>query len=347
MTKVAVIILNWNGQKLLAQFLSNVLECSKQNDVEVIVADNASTDNSISFLKREFPEVRRIHLNENYGFAGGYNKAINEVESEYVVLLNSDVELTRGWLNPLINFMDANENVAACAPKILDFKKKSHFEYAGGSGGYVDRYGYPFCRGRIFDSLEEDKGQYDDPVDVLWASGACLMVRTTCYRKIGGLDDAFFAHQEEVDLCWRMKREGFRVVCLPESKVYHVGGASLSVGSPQKTYLNFRNSLLLLYKNQLYRSFSNSYRVRIVLDLIAALKFLVFDGVGHFAAVLKAHVHFTKMRKEYRVTRLQLKERKGDVLQEVMPYSIVWLYYVKKKRYFSELFDSKQNKWQN
>lgn len=346
MSKVAIVILNWNGRKLLEKFLGNVLKHSKADGVEVIVADNASSDDSVSFLQHTFPNVKKLVFNQNYGFAGGYNKAIESVDAEYTVLLNSDVEVTKGWLDPLLRFMDDNENVAACAPKLLDYKNQNYFEYAGGAGGYIDRYGYPFCRGRIFQELEEDKKQYEDTVDVLWATGACLMVRTSCYRKLGGLDQNFFAHQEEVDLCWRMKREGYRVVCIPQSSVYHVGGASLSVGSPKKTYLNFRNSLLLLYKNQLYRSFGKTYRVRLLLDVVAGIKFLLSDGPGHFLAVLRAHVHFHKIKSKYRVSRKQLKERVGEVLPEVMPNSLVWLHFVKKKKYFSELFDTGENKWQ-
>ncbi len=338
MVKISIVILNWNGQKLLEKFLPNVLEYSQYPGAEVIVADNGSTDHSLAWLQQNHPEVRLIILDKNYGFAEGYNKALAEVEAEYYLLLNSDVEVSPNWLAPLVKFMDENPNTAACGPKILDYKNKKLFEYAGGAGGFIDRFAYPFCRGRLFTTVEEDHGQYNDVTDAMWVSGCGMVVRSQLYWKLGGLDGKFFAHQEEIDLCWRFKNYGYRVVCVPTSTIYHVGGASLNVGSPRKAYLNFRNSLLLLYKNLPGNQHRKSYRVRLILDLIAALKFLITDSPAHFSAVFKAHVDFHKMRKAYRPVRnTHLKDAVKWHHNEMLDSSIVKDYYLHSKKIFSQL----------
>lgn len=254
MNKVSVVILNWNGAEMLRRFLPSVLAGSAGEGIEVCVADNGSSDDSCRMLEQEFPAVRLIRLDRNYGFADGYNKAFEQVDAEYAVLLNSDVEVSPGWLTPMVEYMDLHPDVAACQPKLLDWKQKDRFEYAGAAGGFIDRYGYPFCRGRIFEVVEKDEGQYDAPISVFWATGAALFVRLDKYREVGGLDGRFFAHMEEIDLCWRLRSRGYKLFCLPESKVWHVGGATLKKENPRKTFLNFRNNLLMLYKTFLPKS---------------------------------------------------------------------------------------------
>ena len=244
--KTAVVILNWNTEGFLKEFLPGLLQSvSKVEDAEVIVADNASTDGSRQVMKDIFPDVRTLEFDRNYGFTGGYNKAFGEIESDLIVLINSDIEVTENWLGPLVKWMEDHPECGACAPKLHSWQDKNMFEYAGAAGGYIDRYGYPFCRGRVLKRLETDRGQYDAPADVFWATGACLMVRSSLYRKLGGLDDRFFAHMEEIDLCWRMQLEGYKVTVVPESVVYHVGGGTLPATSPFKLYLNYRNNLLI------------------------------------------------------------------------------------------------------
>lgn len=248
MKKTAVVILNWNGRKFLKKFLPDVIKFSKK-DAEVIVADNASTDDSVAVLKADFPEIRIIENKSNGGFAKGYNQALKLIDAEYYILLNSDIEVTENWINPVIELMESDKNIAACQPKIRSYHEKEKFEYAGAAGGFIDKFGYPFCRGRIFQSLEEDKGQYDDTVEIFWATGAALFIRAELYHKLGGMDDDFFAHMEEIDLCWRLKNEGYKIMYCPKSTVYHVGGGTLPTSSSWKTYLNFRNNFFLIYKN--------------------------------------------------------------------------------------------------
>lgn len=335
MRKIAVVILNYNGEEMLRRFLPSVIENS--GDAEIVVADNASTDNSVEVVKNEFPGVRLIIMDENYGFADGYNRALEQVDSEYSVLLNSDVEVTPGWLEPLERFMDANPSAVACQPKLLDYKRKTHFEYAGASGGFLDRYGYPYCRGRIFDTVEQDSGQYDDITKVIWATGAALFVRTAEYKSAGGLDGRFFAHMEEIDLCWRMNMRGGELYVVPESKVYHVGGATLSKSNPRKTYLNFRNNLLMLYKNLPEEELQSVMRIRRVLDYVAAMKFLATASWGDFKAVLKARRDYKKMRGDYDAVRNEnLAKSKGGPSGR-SGFSILWQYYAKGKKAFSQL----------
>ncbi|MDE7408842.1 MAG: glycosyltransferase family 2 protein, partial [Muribaculaceae bacterium] len=297
---LSVIILNWNGAKLLREFLPSVIANTKGPGVEVIVADNGSTDDSLSVMRDEFPDIRTMTFGENLGFSGGYNRAISNVESEFVVLLNSDVETPPGWWRPLLEFMSTNPEVGACQPKILSYKRKGYFEYAGAAGGLLDKLGYPYCRGRLFDRIEPDEGQYDSgPADIAWASGAALMVRRDVYLEAGGLDELFFAHMEEIDLCCRMHNLGYRVCVVPESHVYHLGGASLAQGNPKKTYLNFRNNLLLLHKNLPEKKGKRLLFRRRLMDTLAFFMFVAGFDFRNAKAVLKAHADFRKMKKNY------------------------------------------------
>lgn len=302
MKDLAVIILNWNGRKLLEQFLPIASRYSITEDADLIVADNGSTDDSVEWIKTHHPEVKVLSFGENYGFAEGYNRAIEQTQYKYTILLNSDVEVTEGWTLPLLDFMHRNSAVGALQPKIRSWKERSKFEYAGAAGGYLDKLGYPYCRGRLFDSIEEDRGQYDGKVvDVCWASGAALMVRTDIYLKVGGLDARFFAHMEEIDLCCRIHGAGYRVVTVPDAMVFHVGGASLAQGNPKKTYLNFRNNLLLLYKNMPIKEGRKKLFIRRLYDTLAWGMFMLKFDFKNANAVLKAHNDFRKMKKCYTV----------------------------------------------
>ena len=336
MHRVAVVILNYNGEEMLRRFLPSVMDNTP--DARIIVADNASTDGSLALLAKQFPKVGIISLNENYGFAEGYNKAIEKVDAEYTLLLNSDVEVAKGWLEPLVAALDSDESIVACQPKVLDCKRKTHFEYAGAAGGFIDRYGYPFCRGRIFDTVEEDRGQYDTGCDIFWATGAALLVRTAAYRAAGGLDGTFFAHMEEIDLCWRLRARGYRIVCVPGSIVYHVGGATLSAANPRKTYLNFRNNLLMLYKNLPEKELRGILRARSLLDYVAALKFFLTGEWAHMRAVLKARRDFGKMKKDYEAVReANLAAPVAGEIEERTTFSLLWRYYACGAKRYSQL----------
>ncbi len=336
MSKVAVVILNYNGEEMLGRFLPSVVGNSPGADI--VVADNASTDGSVAFVKENFPSVKIVLLDRNYGFAGGYNRALEKVAADYVLLLNSDVEVTPGWLEPLVALLDADSSIVACQPKILDFKRKTHFEYAGAAGGFIDRYGYPYCRGRLFDTVEEDKGQYDVPCDIFWATGAALLVRAAAYRAAGGLDECFFAHMEEIDLCWRLRSRGYRIVCEPRSVVYHVGGATLSAGNPQKTYLNFRNNLLMLYKNLPSCELGTVMRARCLLDYVAALKFAVTGEWLHCKAVFKARRDYGRMKKEYSEVRgANLAATVAGDIKERSGFMLLWRYYACGSKRYSQL----------
>lgn len=300
MKELAVIILNWNGRKLLEQFLPVASRYSITEDADLIVADNGSTDDSVEWVKAHHPEVKVLSFSENYGFAEGYNKAIKQTQYKYTILLNSDVEVTEDWTRPLLDFMRRNSDVGALQPKIRSWKERTKFEYAGAAGGYLDKLGYPYCRGRLFDSIEEDRGQYDGKVvDICWASGAALMVRTDIYLKVGGLDARFFAHMEEIDLCCRIHGAGYRVVAVPDAMVFHVGGASLAQGNPKKTYLNFRNNLLLLHKNMPIKEGRKKLFIRRLYDTLAWGMFMLKFDFKNANAVLKAHNDFRKMKKLY------------------------------------------------
>jgi hypothetical protein len=303
------------------------------------VADNASTDDSLQLLRSEFPEVRLILLDKNWGFADGYNKALKQVDAEYYLLLNSDIEVTHHWLTPLVEFMDAHQEVAACQPKLLSIFDRDRFEYAGASGGYLDRYGYPFCRGRIFETVEADNGQYDDASEVLWATGAALMIRARDYWDCGGLDGRFFAHNEEIDLCWRLRIKGRKIVCLPDSYIYHVGGGTLPKSNPMKTFLNFRNNLTMLYKCLPDSELRHVMRWRWFLDYLAAWEMLLLKrNLGDFRAIYRARRAFRRWRKEFDADRRQIQQsRVADVIPQQYRGSLLWQYYVKGRKHFSDL----------
>ena len=330
--KIAVLILNWNGQHLLERFLPSIVEYNS-TIADVIVIDNASSDDSISFLKENYPSIQRIEFEKNYGFAKGYNKAIELVSYEYVVLLNSDVRVTDNWLQAPFDFLESNLSYAACQPKILDEKDPSKFEYAGACGGYIDFLGYPFCRGRIFDALEEDKGQYNSIKDVFWASGAALFVRRTEYIETGGLDARFFAHQEEIDLCWRLLNRGFKIACVPQSIVYHLGGASLDKAHPRKTFLNFRNNLVMLLKNLPLHALP-LILFRLVLDGIAGVKFVSEGKFNHCFAIVKAHFSFYS-----RIPTVLINRKRTLKIDNSIKYkdSILVEYFLKGNKKFEDL----------
>ena len=336
MKRVAVVILNYNGASMLERFLPSVVEFSPEADV--VVADNASTDASLEYLKTNFSSLRVIELDRNYGFADGYNKALAQIDAEYYILLNSDVEVTDGWIAPLLSYMDKNGAVAACQPKLLDYKNKSSFEYAGAAGGYIDRYGYPYCRGRIFDTVEKDMGQYDGVCNVFWATGAAMMIRSKDYWAVGGLDGRFFAHMEEVDLCWRFKARGSEICCVPESAVYHVGGATLDKSNPRKTFLNFRNNLLMLYKNLPENELRSVMCVRAILDYVAAFKFLLSGNTGDFKAVFRARKEYKRMRASYEdVRKSNISATVVHCPQGRMPFLLLWQYHACGRKFFNKL----------
>ncbi|MFK7000902.1 glycosyltransferase family 2 protein [Flavobacterium oreochromis] len=331
MKKIAVVILNWNGQKLLQQFLPSIIQYS--SEATIYVADNASNDNSVAFIKKEFPSVKIIQNAGNFGYAKGYNEALQHVEEDIYALVNSDIEVTENWLEPIRVLFDKEPTVAIAQPKILDYKNKKMFEYAGAAGGFIDRYGFPFCRGRIFDTLEEDNGQYNDIIDIFWATGACFFIRKEVFRELNGLDPDFFAHQEEIDLCWRAFNKGYKAKYCGFSVVYHVGGATLKTGSPQKTFLNFRNSLWMMTKNLPTAELIPILFVRMILDGIAGIKFLTELKPKHFLAVLKSHYFF------YSNLSKNLKNR--DLNQKENYYkinSIVYRYFIKNGKIFADLY---------
>lgn len=328
MIKTAVVILNYNGEKFLQEFLPAVLDHS--GDVKIVVADNGSTDFSVSILKHTFPTVELIQLGNNYGFCGGYNRALKQVDAEYYVLLNSDVEVTPGWLEPIVSLLDAVPEIAAVQPKILAYNNRNKFEYAGAAGGFIDSLGYPFCRGRVFDETEKDLGQYNDSREIFWATGACLITRSKVYHELGGLDEDFFAHMEEIDLCWKMQRAGYKVFYCGDSTVYHVGAGTLARSNPRKTYYNFRNGLSLVYKHWSTGALFWKFPIRVLLDYAAALKFLFSGKPGDAHAVVKAHYHFGKKFGKNRMKRNILK-RLPFTAKNIYPGSILWDYFVLKK----------------
>jgi GT2 family glycosyltransferase len=330
LTKTAVVILNWNGAKLLQQFLPSVIQFS--GNVTIYVADNASTDTSIDVLKNEFPTVKIIKNTGNFGFAKGYNEALRFVEEPYYALVNSDIEVTENWLQPIEAIFDNEPKTAIIQPKLLDFKNKTHFEYAGGAGGFIDKFGYPFCKGRIFDTLEEDLGQYNQETEVFWATGACFFIRKEVYRSLQGFDDDFFAHQEEIDLCWRANNLGYTAKYCPTSVVYHVGGATLNEANPKKTFLNFRNSLLMLTKNLPKGKLFPIIFARLCLDGVAGLQFIFQGKFKHFWAILKAHFEY------YHLINRYLKKRNSYQKPNYFhTKSIVWSYFVEKKKTFDKV----------
>ncbi len=334
MDKAAIVILNFNGRHYLEKFLPLVIRYSAA--YPVYVADNLSSDESVDFLRENFPTVTIIQLEENFGFSGGYNQALSQVKAEYYILLNSDVEVTDGWISPVISLMDENAGIAACQPKLLEYRRRDHFEYAGGAGGWIDSYGYPFCRGRIFRTMEKDYGQYDDVCPVFWASGACLFVRAGVFHELGGFDQDYFAHMEEIDLCWRIQLTGRKVYFSAESVIYHVGGGTLKESDPFKNYLNFRNSFITLIKNERRNVLVYKVIIRLLLDGIAAMKFLVFNTFADFIAVIRADWHVLKNFR-YHYNKRKKISRINEEPDGMFAGSIVFSYYLLRKKYFFNL----------
>lgn len=333
---VAIVILNWNGKHYLEQFLPSVLQTNYGN-YTVYVADNASTDDSISFLEHHYPQVAIIPLRKNFGFAKGYNEALKQLKADYYLLLNSDVEVTPGWINPMINLLEEKEIHAACSPKLLNFHQRNFFDYAGGAGGWIDLYGYPFARGRVFDQCEEDKGQYDNTAEIFWGSGAALLIKSRVYHLMSGFDDFFFAHQEEIDLCWRIRHTGYKIFSCPASVVYHVGGGTLPKGNSLKTFLNFRNNQILMAKNLSWSEKWWKIPFRLALDQVSAFKGLLSGEGGYFVAIMRAHLAFLRW---ILFEPKQNSTRKKKLLQEmagVYQGNIVWEHFIRKKIYFSEI----------
>ncbi len=334
MSQVAIVILNYNGVDFLSKFLPSVINYSK--GYQIIVADNASTDDSIPFLQNNYPEIKVISLDQNYGFCGGYNRALRVVDAEYYLLLNSDIEVTRNWIKPLLNLFEKDPTIAVVQPKILSHSDKTRFEYAGAAGGYMDKYGYPFCRGRIFNSLEKDAGQYDLVHEIFWASGACMLIKAKNFWEADGFDEKFFAHMEEIDLCWRLKNLGYRIMYSPGSKVYHVGGGTLPKNNPKKIFLNFRNSLFMLVKNLPSNRLFSKLLVRMVLDLPAAIMFILQGSPKNFMMVFKAHMDFYRNLPDFLNDKLE-NQRSLKSFQGYYPKSIVYQYFIKRKKVFSKL----------
>lgn len=336
---VAIVILNWNGRHHLEKFLPSVLQTEYEN-FKIIIADNASTDESVSFLNSNFPEVDIIQLEKNYGFAGGYNRALDQLESKYFVLLNSDVHVTPGWIGPMVALLEGDNSIAACQPKIRSLNHPELFEYAGASGGWIDALGYPFCRGRVFDTCEQDKGQYDDIAEVFWATGAAMFVRASCFKSSGGFDEFLFAHHEEIDLCWRWQNEGYRIFVQPQSLVYHLGGGSLAAGNKKKVFLNFRNNLVVMYKNLPHSGKKMMLFKRMLLDGIAGIRFLLKGDWSLCLSVVKAHYSFYKWAPGFHRNRQNNKHLK--TLSGVYHGSIVRDYFLKRKKFFSEIVENKK-----
>ncbi|MFZ1328124.1 MAG: glycosyltransferase family 2 protein [Chitinophagaceae bacterium] len=333
--KIAIVILNWNGRKYLEQFLPSVMSSIYEN-YEVIVADNGSTDESVTFLQKQYPQIRLIRFSENYGFAKGYNEALKQVQADYYLLLNSDVEVQADWLSPMVNLLETDKNIAACQPKILSYKNKTTFEYAGAAGGWLDKYGYPFAKGRVFDIIEEDKGQYDQSEPIFWASGASLFIRPDVFQEMKGFDEYFFAHQEEIDLCWRIQLAGYKIYSCPSSVVYHVGGGTLPRGNSLKTYLNFRNNRIMLSKNLPFAKKIWVMPVRIFLDGVSAWKGLLTGDGGYFIAILRAQLAFIKWWLFYQKKSVFPTTKKGP-LSGYLQKNMVWQHFAKNKKYFNEI----------
>ncbi len=336
----AIVILNWNGAQMLRRFLPSVVAHTPAGSARVIVADNGSTDDSLAVLAAEFPDVEVVTLDKNYGFAEGYNQALRRVGEGYdsYLLLNSDVEVPEGWLQPMLDYMENHPDVAACQPKLRAHHTPTHFEYAGAAGGYIDSLGYPFCRGRIFDTVEADGGQYDQVADIFWATGAALLIRSAVYWEVGGLDGRFFAHQEEIDLCWRLRSRAYRIVCVPQSVVYHLGGGTLPKENPRKTFLNFRNNLLLLYKNLPQRRLRTVFFLRFWLDALASLVFLLKGEGRSFLAVWQARREFRRIRQDFAADRIaNLAASRLDPIPEMYSGSLLVAYHLKKLRSFAQL----------
>lgn len=332
---VAIVILNWNGRHFLAKFLPSVIDYS--SGCTIYIADNHSTDDSVTFVQTRYPEVTILQHTENLGFCEGYNQALRQIAADYYVLLNSDVEVTPGWITPLIQLMEADASIAAGQPKIKAYHQRDYFEYAGAGGGLLDRYGYPFCRGRLFQELEKDKGQYNDIAPIFWASGACLFIRASVFHASGGLEPAFFAHMEEIDICWRLQQMGYKIMYCGQSEVYHVGGGTLSKSNPRKTFLNFRNGLALIYKNLPEKNFWSIFLTRLVLDWVAAFKFFIDGQAADARAVLQAHRAIWRNRAYWKKKRRSLILKRKTNLMGWYNGSIVWAFFIRQKKTYRDL----------
>jgi hypothetical protein len=334
---VAVVIIHWNKRELLEQFLPSVMASTYPN-LQIILADNASTDDSVAWIKQHYPSVKTLVLDQNYGYAGGYNHALKQIEADYYVLLNNDVEVIPGWIEPIVALLEKDSNIVAAQPKILQYKQKDHFEYAGAAGGFLDHLGYVFCRGRIFESLEKDEGQYNDNIPVFWASGACLFIKSKAFHEVGGFDEDFFAHMEEVDLCWRLQLAGYQIWYCGQSEVYHLGGSTLKQGNPQKTYLNFRNSLQMILKNERIRKLWWLIPVRSTLDLLGSIFFLMNAKPEHSASVHKAHAHFFfKFGKWWKARRSIQRITEPKDIKGLYHKAVFYEHFVLRKEKFTEL----------
>jgi GT2 family glycosyltransferase len=331
--KTAVVILNWNGKKFLEKFLPGVIYHST-GKAEIIIADNASSDDSLDYLANNHPGIRIIRLDKNHGFASGYNLALRQIDAEFYILLNSDIEVSDNWIAPVISLMEGNPAVAACQPKIRSYYDRDKFEYAGAAGGFIDKYGYPFCQGRLFQSLEIDEGQYEEARDVFWATGACMFVRADIFHKLGGFDDDFFAHMEEIDFCWRAKNQGYRIMYCPASTIFHIGGGTLPKNNSRKTYLNIRNNIIMLYKNLEDNRLTRVLAARQILDYVAALKFLVDGGFKDMISVLKAHYYFWTHLSKLKKKREKIPHHK---VSQIYWGNVVMEHYIQRKKSFRQL----------
>ncbi len=338
MSKIAIVILNWNGVKLFPDFLPSIIEHSQGDNIEIIVADNGSTDNSLDYLKDNFPSITLMDLKNNYGFAKGYNVALQQIEADYFILINSDVKVKKGWIEPCIKQFENDEKVVAVQPKVRSYNEPEYFEYAGAAGGFIDKFGYPFCRGRILNKVEKDESQYNQSSEIFWATGACMFVRAKAFKNAGGFDAGFWAHMEEIDLCWRLKNKGYKIIYEPQSTILHLGGGSLPYNDPRKVFLNFRNNLFMLYKNLPKQKFPQILLFRMVLDGVAAVKFLLGMEFKSFGAVLKAHIDFYK---NLPLLAKKRKELKKQVIvnnhEQMFPHSIMWKFFIQKKCKFTDL----------
>jgi len=331
--KTAVVILNWNGKKFLEKFLPGVIKNS-EGLAEIIIADNASSDDSIDYLKQNHPAIQIIQLQKNHGFALGYNLALKEVKADFYILLNSDIEVTENWIGPVLDLIQQDPLIAACQPKIRSYKEPDKFEYAGAGGGFIDKYGYPFCQGRLFQSLEKDIGQYDQAREVFWATGACMFVRAEVFHKLGGFDDDFFAHMEEIDFCWRAKNQGYKIMYCPDSTIFHIGGGTLPKNNWRKTYLNIRNNIIMLFKNLESERLVRVLAARIFLDYVAAFKFLIDGGFKDMAAVIEAHFYFWKNLPRLRKKREKIPHHR---VSQIYWGNVVIQHYLHRKKSFQEL----------
>ena len=336
--RTAIVILNWNGEKFLRQFLHTLVENTNSELARICIIDNGSTDGSLVFLAENFPQIQIVRLDKNYGFAGGYNRGLKEIEAEYFMLLNSDVEVGKDWISPLVDLMDSDQTIGVCGPKLIDYNNRQKFEYAGAAGGYIDKYGYPFCRGRLFEHLETDNGQHDNPADCLWISGAALFIRSKLFFDVGGFDDDFFAHQEEIDLCWRVQNFGYRVVCEPKSTIYHVGGGALPKSNPFKTFLNFRNNLYLVVKNLPDKEIGWVLFIRFFLDVVAAVRMIFQGNFKECQAVFHAYGAFLKNKRKMKQKRLPIKRKASSEIIGMYCGSIVFKHFLGKKKTSKEIF---------